>query len=97
MAKIQCYGCQEYGNYKIDCIKPKKDNKKRGREEAHIIKEIEEAKKKKSKKEEVKYLYYDWDSLPHLVLFNFFLSSFSVIIYGYHESIRKMLECIMAS
>jgi len=29
------------------------------REEAHIIEEVEEAEKKKSKKEEVKYLYYD--------------------------------------
>jgi len=28
MAKIQCYGCQEYGNYKKYCPKPKKDNKK---------------------------------------------------------------------
>jgi len=42
MAKIQCYGCQEYGHYKRDCPKLKKDNKKRGREEAHISEEVEE-------------------------------------------------------
>jgi hypothetical protein len=59
MAKIQCYGCQEYGHYKRDCPKLKKDNNKRGREEAHITEEVEEAEKKKSKKEEVKDLYYD--------------------------------------
>ena len=59
MSKIQCYGRQEYGHYKRDCPKLKKDNNKRGREEAHIIEEVEEAEKKKSKKEEVKDLYYD--------------------------------------
>lgn len=37
MAKIQCYVCQEYGHYKRDWHKVKKDNK-RGREEAHIAK-----------------------------------------------------------
>ena len=42
MAKIQCYGFQEYGHYKRDCPKLKKDNKKRGREEAHINEEVEE-------------------------------------------------------
>eukprot|EP00253_Pinus_taeda_P014626 PITA_14626 len=44
----------EYGHYKRDCPKLKKDNNKRGREDAHITKEVEETKKKKSKKEEVK-------------------------------------------
>ena len=39
--------------------KLKKDNNKRGREESHITKEVEEAEKKKFKKEEVKDLYYD--------------------------------------
>ena len=57
MSKIQCYGCQEYEQYKRDCPKVKKDNK-RGREEAHITKEPEEDEKKKSKKEEVRDLYY---------------------------------------
>lgn len=57
MSKIQCYGCQEYGHYKRDCPKVKQDNKI-GREEAHIAKEVEEAEKKKSKKEEVRDLYY---------------------------------------
>ena len=59
MAKIQCYGWQEYGHYKRDCPKVKKDNNNSGREEAHITKEVEEAEKKKSKKEEVKDLYCD--------------------------------------
>ena len=59
MVKFQCYGCQEYGHYKRGCPKLKKDNNKRGREEAHINEEIEKAEKKKSKKEELKYLYYD--------------------------------------
>eukprot|EP00253_Pinus_taeda_P009693 PITA_09693 len=35
MAKVQCYGCQEYGHFKRNCPKLK-DNSKRGREEAHI-------------------------------------------------------------
>lgn len=59
MAKVQCYGCQEYGHYKRDSPKLKKDSNKRGREEAHFTEEVEEAEKKKSKKEEAKYLYYD--------------------------------------
>ena len=32
MAKIQCYGCQEYGNYKRYFPNLKKENNKRGRE-----------------------------------------------------------------
>ena len=56
MAKVQCYGCQEYGHYKRDCPKLKKDNTKRGREEANITEEVEEAEKKKSKKEEAQAL-----------------------------------------
>lgn len=60
MPKIQCYGCQEYGHFKKDFLKLKKDIKKRKeRNEAHITKEVEELEKKKSKEEEVKYLYYD--------------------------------------
>lgn len=46
MEKVQCYIYREY------------EHNKRGMEEAHLIEEMEEAKKKKSK-EEVKYLYYD--------------------------------------
>ena len=42
-----------------DCPKLKKDNNKIGREEAHIGEEVEEAEKKKTKKEEVRDLYYD--------------------------------------
>jgi len=57
MAKVQCYGYQEYWHYKRNCPKLKKDNNKRGREEAHIT--VEEAENKRSKKEEVKDLYYD--------------------------------------
>jgi len=57
MAKVQFYGCQEYGHYKSDYTKLKKE-KTRGREEGHITEEVEEAEKKKSK-EEVKDLYYD--------------------------------------
>ena len=59
MAKIQCYDCREYGHYKKYFPKIKKDNNMRGREEAHIPKEVEEAEKKKSNKYEVKDLYYN--------------------------------------
>ena len=38
------------------CPKIKKDNNKRGREEAHVTKEVEQAEKKKSKIEEVRDL-----------------------------------------
>ena len=58
ISKIQCYGCQEYGHYKRDCPKIKKDNNKRGREEGHITEKVEDAEKKKSKKEEVIDLHY---------------------------------------
>ncbi len=58
MAKIQYYGCQEYVHYKRDCPNTKNGNNKIGREEAHITKEVGEAEKKKSKKEEVRDLYY---------------------------------------
>ena len=51
MSKIQCYGYQEYGHYKRDYPKINKDTNKRGREEAHITKEVEDAK--------VNDLYYD--------------------------------------
>ena len=51
MSKIQCYECQEYGNFKRDCLKLKKDNKKRKeRNEAHVTEEVEEHEKKKLKK-----------------------------------------------
>ena len=47
MSKIQCYGCQEYGHYKRNCPKLKKDNgNKRKREEAHIAQEVKEEGKK---------------------------------------------------
>jgi len=59
MAKVQCYDYQAYGHYKRDCPKLKKDNNKRGREEAHITEEVEEAEKKKSKEVKVKDLFYD--------------------------------------
>lgn len=57
MSKVQCYGCHEYGHYKRNCAKFKKDNNKR-REEAHIIEEVEEDKKKKPKNDKVKDLYF---------------------------------------
>lgn len=97
VAKVQCYGYQEYGHYKRDCAKFKKENNKRGREETYITKEVEEVEKKKSKKEEVKDIYCDRYSLPHLVLFKFLFFKFSVVIYDHHESLRSMIECIMAS
>ena len=58
MAKIQCYGCQEYGHYRRDFAKLKKDYNKRGREATHITEEEKEVEKKKSKKEEVIDLHY---------------------------------------
>ena len=58
MSKIQCYGCQEYGHFKRDCLKLKKDNKKRKeRIEAHITEEIEEPNGKKSEKEGIDLHY----------------------------------------
>lgn len=71
MAKVQCYGCQENGHYKSDCPKLKKDNIKRGREEANVTEEVEEDEKKKSKKEEIKDLYYDWDKSSPPSFFQF--------------------------
>jgi len=47
MEKVQFYG---YGHYKILFPKLKKDDNKRGRKKSHITEEVEEAKKKKSKK-----------------------------------------------
>lgn len=59
MSKIQCYECNEYGNFKRNCPILKKDNKKiKERNKARVTKEVEEPKKKKTKKEEVKELYY---------------------------------------
>ena len=40
MAKIQCYGCQEYGHYKRDCFKLKKDITKEEEKKVHITKEV---------------------------------------------------------
>lgn len=59
MSKVQCYGFHKYGHYERVFPNLKKEKNKRGREEAHITEEVEEAEKKKFKKEEVKYLYYD--------------------------------------
>ena len=59
MAKVQFYRCQEYGHYRRDCPKLKRDNNKRNKEEAHITEEMEEPEIKKPKKEEVRDLYYD--------------------------------------
>lgn len=56
MAKVQCFGYQEYGHYRRDCPKIKKNNK--NKEEAHITEEVEELETKKPK-EEMRDLYYD--------------------------------------
>ena len=58
MSKVQCFGCQEYGNYKRYCAKFKKEKNKRKREEAHITQEVKEE-DKKQKKEDPPDLYYD--------------------------------------
>jgi len=58
MSKVQCFGYQEYGHYKRDCPKLKKDNNKRKKEEAHMTQEVKEEDKKK-KKEDLPDLYYD--------------------------------------
>ena len=59
MPKIQCFGCQEYGNYKRNFPKLKKDNNnKKKREESHITQEVKEE-GKKQKKEDPADLYYD--------------------------------------
>ena len=62
MDKIRWYGCNELGHYNRYCRKSGKD--KRKKEEAHITDMREEPDAKKSKKEEAKDLYYDWDHLP---------------------------------
>ena len=52
MSKIHLFGCQEYGHYKRNCPKLKKENNnKRKREEAHMT--------QKQKKEDPLDLYYD--------------------------------------
>jgi len=59
MSKIQCYGRQEYGHYKRNFPKLKKDkNNKRKRDEAHVTQENKEE-DKKQKKEDPLDLYYD--------------------------------------
>ena len=59
MSKVQYFGCQEYGDYKRNCPKLKRDNNnKRKREEAHITQEVKEE-DKKQKKEDHPDLYYD--------------------------------------
>lgn len=58
MSEIQCFGCQEYGHYKTNFPKLKKDNNnKRKREESHITQETKEG--NKQKKEDPPDLYYD--------------------------------------
>ena len=57
MGKVRCFGCNEFGHYKRDSPKSGKD--KRKKEESHVTDEREEPDAKKSRKEEVKYLYYD--------------------------------------
>ena len=57
MSKIQCYGCREYGHYKRNCPKLKKDNKSKERIEAHITEEVDEPNEKKSKKEGIDLHY----------------------------------------
>lgn len=85
MSKVQCYGCQEYGHYKRYCSKLKKDNNKIN--EAHITNEVEVPEKKKSKKDEVKDLYYDLDNLLHLVIF-------SLVNNSYHDRKHSMNDMI---
>ena len=57
MVKVHCFGCNELGNYKMDCPKSRKDKSKK--EEDHVTAEREEPDAKKSKKEEAKDIYYD--------------------------------------
>ena len=52
--KARCFGCNNFGHYKRDCPRLRKD--KRKKEEAHIK---EEPDKKKSKKEEARDLNHD--------------------------------------
>lgn len=56
MYKVQFYGCHEYGNFKRDCPKNPKNNKREERHEALTVK-YEEA-SKKPKVEDNKDLYY---------------------------------------
>ena len=59
MSKVQCFECQEYGHYKRNCPKLKKDNNnKRNREEAYVTQEMKEEYKKKNK-EDPSDLYYE--------------------------------------
>ena len=52
MSKVQWFGYQEYGHYKRDCPKLKKDNhNKRKREEVHITQEVKEEDKKQRKED----------------------------------------------
>jgi len=50
MSKIQCCECNEYGHFKRNCPKLKKGNEKRKeRNESHVIKEVEEPRNKEDK------------------------------------------------
>jgi len=56
MSKIQCFGCNEYGNFKRYCPN-NKTNKMKERGGAHIIEEKEEF-EKNPKGEDPKNIYY---------------------------------------
>ena len=51
MSKVQCFGCQEYGHYKRDFPKFKKEKNKRKWEEAHITQEVKEEEKQQKKED----------------------------------------------
>jgi len=59
MSKVQCFGCNEFGNYKRDCPKDhknKNNNESKEISESHIAKDEED--EKKPKIEDNKELYY---------------------------------------
>ena len=78
MSKIQYYECNEYGHFKRNCPKLKKDNNnKRKREEARVTQEVKEDDKKHSKEDDKPSKLSETPETPTRASRHFYKSPFS--------------------